>query len=684
MITLGPEICADLEKALSREWLVANGIGGYASSTITGANTRRYHALLVAALQPPVARTVLLAKIDERVSLDGRNIELGTNEYQGRVIHPSGYLHLQGFSLELGLPVFRYAASGFLLEKRIWTEYGHNMTYVSYRLLEAPRPVQLTLTLLANYRDHHAMTHGSPDWQFHVDPLPGGCQIVALPRATPYRVLTSPQADFVPDSAWYWRFQYRAEEERGLDHQEDLFRPGYLNYELAPGGGLTVAITAEEPAAVDLDGDRAHRREIDRRTELLSKVPAAETDDFVQQLVLAADQFLVSRGLPASAREARPAGSPPLQARTVIAGYPWFTDWGRDTMISLPGLTLATGRLAEARSILLTFAQYLSRGMLPNRFPDQGQAPEYNTVDATLWYFQAIDSYVQATKDHALLAELYPAMAEIVNWHVKGTRHGIAVDPADGLLAAGEEGVQLTWMDAKVGGWVVTPRRGKPVEINALWYNALSTMAEWSRYLGKPSQNYERLARRARASFERFWYPRGGYLYDVIDGSQLGDISLRPNQIIAVALPHSPLPPERAKAVVDVVGKELLTPYGLRTLATGHPAYIGRYRGNQRQRDAAYHQGTVWPWLLGPYVDAFLKVYGDRRAARLLLQAFPEHLAQAGLGTVSEIFEGNAPHHPVGCIAQAWSVAEILRAWLATESVPASTPGTRAKGPTAG
>jgi len=352
--------------------------------------------------------------------------------------------------------------------------------------------------------------------------------------------------------------------------------------------------------------------------------------------------------------------------RTVIAGYPWFGDWGRDTMISLPGLTLVTGRPDVAARILRTFARFVDQGMLPNRFPEVGEIPEYNTADATLWYFEAIRAYHAATGDDVLLRDLFPVLQEIIEWHRRGTRYHIHVDPADGLLYAGEVGVQLTWMDAKVGDWVVTPRIGKPVEINALWYNSLCSAAHFARRLGKPADRYEALAEQTHAGFARFWNEVAGYCYDVIDGPGGDDLALRPNQLLAVSLPHSPLSPEQQRAVVNVCARHLLTSHGLRSLSPDDQAYIGHYGGDQRRRDGAYHQGTVWSWLIGPFVSAHLRVYHDPALAQSYLLPLARHLAGHGIGSISEVFDGDPPFTPRGCIAQAWGVAELLRAWQAT------------------
>jgi 4-alpha-glucanotransferase len=388
-------------------------------------------------------------------------------------------------------------------------------------------------------------------------------------------------------------------------------------------------------------------------------------DPIAQQLACAADQFLVARPLPDD-----PAG------RSVIAGYHWFNDWGRDTMISLPGLALATGRTGEAATILRTFARYLQDGLLPNNFPDSaGVIPGYNTVDATLWYVLAIRAYTEATGDDTLVADLLPTLGQIVEHHLHGTRYGIGVDPADGLLRAGEPGVQLTWMDAKVGDWVVTPRIGKPVEINALWYNVLMTLSGFLAATGdeQSAARYAGLAATTRDSFRaRFRRPDCAHLADVVDGQDGDDWSLRPNQVFAFSLPHPLLEGDEALAVLATVGRELLTSFGLRSLATGEPGYRGTYGGDQLQRDGAYHQGPVWSWLLGPFAEATYRLTGDRDAACALLRPIGDHLRDAGLGSVSEIFEGDPPHVPKGCIAQAWGVAEVLRVWRLLDAAPAA------------
>jgi len=640
----------DVENTLSREWLVTNGLGGFASGSVALANTRRYHGLLVASFKPPVDRLVLVSKVDVEVGYRGARYALTSNEFADSTLAPRGFENLTDFRLEGQLPVWTFAVSDALLELRIYATQGENTAYLRVRVIAATAPVELALTPLCAYRDYHAHMRGG--WQPGTRVESAAVTVNAFDGAHPYRVSVD-HGRFESQPDWYWNFLHRVERDRGLDDREDLFRPGVFRATLEAGGSLHLTASAE--AGERLEGNVALLREIQRQQRIMRAVPAG-TPEWLGRLHLAADQFIVARA----------GANGELDGKTVIAGYPWFSDWGRDTMIALPGLTLATGRAGEASTILRTFGKHVSRGMLPNRFPDGGEAPqdnEYNTVDATLWFFHALDCYFEATRDTALLAELLPAMRDILDWHQRGTRFGIAADPADGLLRAGVPGVQLTWMDAKVGDWVVTPRIGKPVEINALWHFAHVVMARWHESLEFGSgARYALAAQRIRESFRaRFW--NGSYLYDVIDTPEgRVDASLRPNQILAVSLGAGLLEDAQARAVVEVCARELLTPVGLRSLARGDSQYAGRFVGGPLQRDGAYHQGTVWSWLLGPFALAHYAVHGDAHHALGLLAGTAAHLDEACIGQVSEVFDGDAPYNPGGCCAQAWGVAETLRA----------------------
>jgi predicted glycogen debranching enzyme len=653
-ITFGREICGHRATAESREWIVTNGIGGYASGTVAGLLTRRYHGLLVAALMPPLGRTLLVTKLDETVTYDGHSYPLYANRWADGTVAPQGYHFLESFSLDGTIPVWQYAWGDALLEKRIWMAAGANTTYIRYTLIRATQPLSLAIKGLVNYRDYHGGTQAR-GWQMTVLPLAHGVEIKAFDGATPFYLLAD-RGEVMSTHVWHYGFDLALERYRGLPAVEDHLQVATLETTLIVGESLTVVATTD--AESSLAGTDALRQRQRYEQALLKRwqesLPEKTTaPDWIQQLVLAADQFVVNRA----------------QGKSIIAGYPWFGDWGRDTMISLPGLTLATGRPEIAGSILRTFAQYVDQGMLPNRFPDAGETPEYNTVDATLWYFEAVRLYYQATQDDKLIEDLFPVLAEIIDWHSRGTRYQIHLDPADGLLYAGEPGVQLTWMDAKVGDWVVTPRIGKPIEVNALWYSALRTLAQLARQLHKPHQEYEAMANRTQTRFTRFWNEAAGYCYDVLGGPAGPEADLRPNQLLAVSLPmtwingHALLSGQQQKQVVDACGRALLTSYGLRSQSPDSPQYQGHYGGDQRQRDGAYHQGTTWSWLLGPFVLAHHHVYQVPAQTQALLAPMAHHLRDHGLGTISEIFDGDAPFIPRGCIAQAWGVAEVLRAW---------------------
>ncbi|HVA95116.1 MAG TPA: amylo-alpha-1,6-glucosidase [Candidatus Dormibacteraeota bacterium] len=657
-VDFGREICCDLAAAESREWLVTNGIGGYAFGTVAGHQTRSYHGLLSAALQPPLGRTLLLEKLDETARYAGGQFQLATNRWADRTISPKGFCHIERFRLEGTTPVWTFALADALLEKRVFMQSGANTTYILYRLVRASAPVALSIKALADYCAEHGTTTAA-SMSMDVAPVGHGLRVTAFPGAVPYHIL-SDSGIARPAKDWYRGFDLSAERARGLRDRTDHFFAGDFTATISLEKSLTIVASTE--ASPLLDGEAAYAAHQKESRALLGNFyagnpEAAQTaSPAVQQLVLAADQFVVARPLEGLS-----------DTQTIIAGYPWFGDWGRDTMIALSGLCLATGRPWIARNILRTFARFVSEGMLPNRFPRAGAAPEYNTADATLWYFQAVREYFDATRDIELLRELYPVLAGIVEAHVRGTRYNIHVDPADGLLYAGKAGIQLTWMDAKVGDRVVTPRIGKPVEINALWLNAATTMAEFSRALGRAPDRYAGLAQRARTGFERFWNPGKNFCFDVIDGpgeNGGNDAALRPNQIFAVSLPESALTPERQRAVVDVCERELLTSFGLRSLGCAEPGYQGRYAGSVEARDAAYHQGTAWGWLLGPFALAHLRVYHNVKTAMSFLEPMLHQVETAGLGTASEIFNGDEPFAPNGCIAQAWTVGETLRAWL--------------------
>ncbi len=667
-IEFGREICGTLQTAESREWLVTNGIGGYASGTVAGLLTRRYHGLLIAALNPPLGRTLLVTKLDETVHYNGQSYSLFTNRWTDGAVSSNGYHHIERFYLDGTTPVWQFGFSDVQLEKRIWMQLGSNTTCVQYTLNRATQPLQLTLQAFVNYRDYHGSTQGN-GWQMSVEAIAQGIQVTAFPGATPLYLLSN-SASITPAHEWYYSFDLAAERDRGLSDREDHLHAATFTITLDPASSSTIVVSTESQP--DLDGESslklrtAHEQKLIQLFEISRPIHAEKTPDWIHRLVLAADQFIVDRE--ACAEHPRPSSNDPA-GKTIIAGYHWFGDWGRDTMISLPGLTLSTGRPEIARSILRTFAQYVDQGMLPNRFPDAGETPEYNTVDATLWYFEAIRQYYCATEDDDLLRDLFPVLADVIDWHCCGTRYNIHLDAADGLLYAGTAGVQLTWMDAKVGDQVITSRIGKPVEINALWYNALCTMTKFARQIGKPHQEYEAIADRTLAKFSRFWNEAMGYCYDVIDTPNGDDDSLRPNQIFAVSLPQSPLTPFQQQRVVDMCGQKLLTSHGLRSLSPDHPDYAGHYVGNGADRDRIYHQGTVWGWLLGAFALAHLRVYNNPAQAQKLLEPMANHLATHGLGNLSEIFDGDAPMTARGCIAQAWTVAEVLRAWLAIEDL---------------
>ncbi len=646
MISFDKNVCGSLDAGTAREWLETNGIGGFASSTVPGINTRRYHSLLTAALHPPMGRYVLLAKLEETVFLNGARYDLSANQYEGAV-HPQGHTHLAGFRLD-PFPVFTYEVGGVQIEKRVFKVHGENTTVVEYEIRGNAASCTIEVRPLIAFRDYHWTTHANSGLNPDFEETSGGVSI------KPYGGL--PRLYFAHNAAWvgregnwYYNFEYARERERGLDDLEDLFQPLVMQFEIGAGAAVIIASTEIRNAS---DAGVLRRNEIARRAALRAASPV--DDPLVADLTAAADQFIVRR-----------AGN----LHTVIAGYHWFADWGRDTMIALPGLTLTTGRFDIARDILLAFSRVADMGMLPNRFPDSGAAPEYNTADASLWYFEAIRKYVEYTGDFAFVEEnLYATMKSIVDWHLRGTRYGIKCGP-DGLVDAGDPETQLTWMDAKIGDFVATPRNGKPVEIQALWYNALRFTESLALRFGdaEVERLIARIAPKTLESFNAlFWNADAGCLYDVVNGDYR-DPAIRPNQVIALSLGYTMVPPDRARSILGVVERELLTSFGLRTLAPGDPQYCGHSDGGPVERDSSYHQGTVWPWLLGPFITAFVRTHqaeGTTAAAEqagVWLAPFRDHLSVAGLGSISEILDAAPPHAPRGCIAQAWSVAEILR-----------------------
>jgi predicted glycogen debranching enzyme len=647
----------DLDRLVNLEWLETNGLGGFASSSLAGMNTRRYHGLLTAATHPPVGRMVLLSKLEETLIIGGKRFELSCNQYPG-AIYPSGFKYLREFR-QHPFPTFVYELGQLRIEKRVFMIYGENTTVIEYCIEpnENQSGVFFELRPLIAFRDYHLLTHRNDTLSEEVDEISGGVMVHPYPDL-PALYVTYDAAKVQITSDWYNNFEYRVEQERGLDFREDLFNPFSLRFDLQDVPSVAVIASLEPHRMSELPSLR--ERELERRNSIRTLVPGASP--FVQRLAAAADQFIVKRG----------------DLQTVIAGYHWFSDWGRDTMIALPGLTLVTGRFDVTRNILKAFAQSVDQGMLPNRWPDAGEQPEYNTVDATLWFFEAIAAFLRYTDDYDFVcAQLLQVMASIIDWHIRGTRFGIKVNHR-ALLNCGEPGSQLTWMDAKVDGKPITPRQGMPVEIQALWYNALRIMQGLAIKLKDDSAErlYRELADQAQANFNAiFWNEDAGCLFDVIDGDKK-DSSIRPNQILALSLTHPIFGGSKADKILETVERELLTSRGLRTLAPSSPAYRAYYRGGVPERDSSYHQGTVWPWLLGPFVTAYVRHHGSSGAARKQAQKWltgiEDHLDEACIGQISEIFDAVEPHTARGCVAQAWSVGEILRATV--EDVLGSTP----------
>jgi predicted glycogen debranching enzyme len=654
------------ELLAAKEWLVTNGLGGYASGTLAGVITRGFHGYLIAALPTPLGRVMMLNDLLEKLETsDGNSIQLSGEERVNTPLRAHGSEYLQEFRLEDGNPVWVFEFGDTQLEKRVLMVHRQNTVHINYRL-KGPQSFKLMLRPSVNFRNHGAPVSTALSGNYALTVVEDSFVISAQNDIPPLRlILYGQEKTLTMDRTRFQEVVYRIEESRGYAAQGDLWSPGYFSVRVDEAHPVTLVASSESWETIRaVTPEYAMAAEKIRRQRLLSRSQSTASDTLAAELVLAADQFIiVPEGRADDTTRARAAGD---EVRTVIAGYPWFTDWGRDTMISLEGLTLMTCREVEAGYILRTFAHYVRNGLIPNMFPEGHDEGLYHTADATLWFFHAIARYLAASGDQQLLPQILPKLEEIIDYHVRGTNFGIGVDPADGLLRQGASGYQLTWMDAKVGDWVVTPRRGKAVEINALWYNALCYMRDWLSQDGRPESAHVMAenAKRAYDSFQkRFWYGKGGYLYDLVDGESGDDPSLRPNQVFAVSLDYPILARERWKPVIDKMKSELLTPFGLRTLAPSEKDYKPKYYGSLRDRDAAYHQGTVWPWLIGPYIDAWLKAYpGDLEGAKQMLRAFEEHLGEDAIGSISEIFDAEPPYTPRGCYAQAWSVAEVLRA----------------------
>lgn len=645
------------DTGIRKEWLLTNGIGGFASSTLIGTNTRRYHGLLVASLAPPSDRTLLLSGIDEECVYGNDPQLLSCYEFVDRTVHPHGYSLMIECSVSPTLIEWIYAWDDVLLAKRVWMGQGENTTYIQYDCIRASKKLELSLRPLCAYRNYHWHQRGEQPFQVNASGKNLSiCSDESLPTFT--IAASTGTCEVLP--VWYWNFFHRAEAERGLDTDEDLFIPGLISATLTAGKRLTLSCS--------VDGDRltaatAARTSAEKKSAQFIKGLPASAPEWIQTLAAHGQHFVIERPI---AGEKKPGAS-------IIAGFPWFTDWTRDTMISLPGLTLATGNTAIAKRILQTYAAFVSEGMLPNRFLDAADELEYNSVDGSLLFFHALYEYFQLTNDTALLKSLYPVLKEICQRYTAGTRHGIQVDPGDGLLCAGEEGIQLTWMDAKVGDWVVTPRRGKAVEVNALWYNALEVLTQAAKILDEKEdrKSYSKQAKQVKTSFKKFWNETDSYLVDVIDKEV--DPSFRPNQLFAVALAFSPLTKTQQKVIVDTCAQTLVTPFGLRSLSPQDSQFQGRYEGGPKQRDGSYHQGTVWGWLLGLFIRSHLKVYRKPEIAASYLEGLKSHMSEAGVGQLSEIFDGSAPQRPRGCYAQAWSSAETLYSWWLCEQSKVDT-----------
>ncbi len=650
MTTVGREIQSDISRATREEWLLTNGIGGFASSTVPCINTRRYHGILVAAMRPPVERLVLVSRLEETLVIDRHEINLSTSVHSKEIKNPAGYLHLERFERE-PLPTWYYQIRDVLLIKTINMVYGQNTTLVTYKILSNGRNVSLKVRPHFLFRDFHGNTFENDGIDTQIQLQDRQLRLQPFFNA-PELYMRWDRGRFVNFAAWHRDIFLQVEEDRGLPAYEDDFSVGHL--EITPLASSASIIFSDQPIRsfnpIDL-----RKREEQRLEGIASSLHS--DDYFLRRLLVAADQFIVER---------RSTGG-----RSILAGYPWFSDWGRDSLISLPGLTLITGRIEDARSILKTFASAIHHGLIPNCFADKGNDAMYNSVDASLWFFFAAYKYIEYTDDYDFIRDyLYDGMSQIIEAFQAGTHFDIKMDHEDGLISAGNPDVQLTWMDAKVNGWVVTPRNGKAVEVNALWYNALRIFAIFQEKFEGHSREVTSLAKKVKSSFRRvFWNEEQQCLFDVIAGDGKIDDSFRPNQIFAVYLPFSLLEHPQEKQIVDQVFARLYTSYGLKSLASDDDRYEGFYGGDRIRRDGAYHQGTVWGYLIGPFISAFLKINNFSMEAQLrasnMIEPFKNHLMREGcLGSISEIFDGNMPHTPRGCFAQAWSVAELLRCYV--------------------
>ena len=645
------------------EWLVSNGLGGYAFGSVEGPPLRRFHGLLIAAHPAPVGRVLLLHALEEIVEFDD-GVRVALRPGRSTVAQAQ----LVEFFVQAGLPRWTFELrEGIRLEQSLIMPHGQNTVHVRYCLTGATSAARFTVRPWLDFRPHEGSLEGEQRRSYGAHELsPAQCEFTTEGVALVLRMQMHGKREELFDAAavdWH-EVPYDVERERGYDHRGSAHAPGAFVAQLEPGEDVFVTASSEPWNELDaLPPQEAWRSELSRRAHLLATSNLALQAPETFLLPFAADQFIIRPTRTMDEAQARAVGAEP---RTVVAGYPWFTDWGRDTMISLEGLTLVTGRHHEARDILRTFALHVRNGLIPNLFPEGQQSGLYHTADATMWFFHALHRYDTITGDHSLVQELLPTLEEIVRCHQEGTLFNIHVDD-DGLLSQGAEGYQLTWMDAKVDGWVVTPRRGKPVEINALWYNALVLLQSWLVRDGRGfmAEGLARDARRCREAFNaRFWNASAQRLNDVVDGEEGDDDACRPNQLVALAVDHSPLDRQYWQPVLEAVTNELLTPLGLRTLSPQHPDYKPRYFGDLRTRDAAYHQGTVWPWLIGPFIDAWFAVHPhDAGTARALITPLLQHLTNGGcIGSVSEIFDAESPFTPRGCVAQAWSVAELARA----------------------